>query len=57
MSGTTVEPVADAAAERWRQWQAKGAAVSRRSAAQATTVFTVLIMCAVVWLVLQLLLR
>jgi hypothetical protein len=40
MSITTIAPSEDLAAERWRQWQLRYAAHSRKSATRARIVFT-----------------
>ena len=45
----------DASAERWRQWQARNAVSSRKSAKQARIAFTVLFAGLGAWLGLQLL--
>ena len=55
MSITTLAPAEDSAAERWRQWQLRGAASSRRSATRASIVFTVLFTALAAWLALALL--
>ena len=46
---------ADAAAERWRQWQARNTVSSRKSAKQARTAVTILFAGLGVWLGFQLL--
>ena len=55
MSITAIAPSEDLAAERWRQWQLRYAAHSRKSATRARIVFTVIVTALVAWLGLQLL--
>lgn len=55
MTITTIAPSEDAAAERWRQWQLRSAASSRKSAMRARIVFIVMFTGLVAWLGVQLL--
>jgi hypothetical protein len=55
MSITTIPPTEDASAERWRQWQLRNAAGSRKSATRARMVFTVIFTALAAWLVVELL--
>lgn len=55
MSITLIAPREDAYPERWRQWQLRSAASSRKSATRARIVFTVILTALAAWLGLQLL--
>jgi hypothetical protein len=56
MSIMTIAPSEDASAERWRQWQLRNEASSRKSAMRARVVFTVTFAALAAWLGVQLLL-
>ena len=50
MSATTIAPVEDVYAERWRQWQLANAASNRTSALHARRTFTVIFVVITGWL-------
>jgi hypothetical protein len=51
----TVTPDEDACAERWRQWELRNAATSRKDARRARFAFTAIFVVLGVWLGLKLL--
>jgi hypothetical protein len=55
MSIATIPPSQESSAERWRQWQLRNAAISRKSVAQARIVFTVIFTALAAWLGVELL--
>ena len=55
MSITTHPSSEDASAAQWNEWRLRYADSSRKSAAQARIVFTVLFIAVAVWLALELL--
>ena len=50
MNTTTIAPVEDAYAERWRQWRLANAESSRKSAVRARVVFTAIFVAITGWL-------
>jgi hypothetical protein len=55
MSVATIPSSQDSSAERWRQWQLRNAASSRKSATRARIVFTVIFTALAAWLGVELL--
>ena len=55
MSPAPIAATEDASAERWRQWQLRSAAASRKDAARARIVFTLIFVAVGAWLGWQLL--
>jgi hypothetical protein len=55
MSLAPMAPADDGSAERWRQWELRNAAVSRKDAVRARIVFTVMFIAVGAWLGWQLL--
>ena len=55
MSLAPIAPTEDGSSERWQQWELRNAAVSRKDAARARIVFTVMFVAIGGWLGWQLL--